>query len=116
MISVDFADLKVGAIHDHSNYADTMGMGELIVVLNGVEFRTRHNDYKPKMPSTTSKVYGATEDIPFPEVPKEVRPQIYKYLYLYVFIILMYYMFKFLYVGGDNYCISWCISCLDQNS
>ncbi|KAK0053974.1 hypothetical protein Bpfe_016718, partial [Biomphalaria pfeifferi] len=25
-------------IHDHSNYHDTLGMGEVIAVLNGVEF------------------------------------------------------------------------------
>ena len=29
-------------------------MGEVTVVMNGVEFRTRHNDYALKMPSTTS--------------------------------------------------------------
>lgn len=66
--------MKVAAIHDHSNSATTIGMGEVIAVLNGVEFRTRHNDYKLMMPSTKSRVYGDTEKIPFPEVPPEVRP------------------------------------------
>lgn len=70
--SLYFLDLKVGAIHDHSNYNDTLGMGELIVVLNGVEFRTRHNDYRLKTPSSKSRAYGATETIPFPDVPPEV--------------------------------------------
>lgn len=65
-------DLKVAAIHDHSNYKTTLGMGEIIAVMNGVEFRTRHNDYKMNMPSTTSLSYGATEPVPFPEVPPEV--------------------------------------------
>ena len=37
---------SVAAIHDHANYDRTVGMGELEVVLNGVDFRTRHNDYK----------------------------------------------------------------------
>ncbi|XP_035828404.1 uncharacterized protein LOC101855217 [Aplysia californica] len=59
-------------IHDHSNYDRTVGMGEVVVVLNGVEFRTRHNDYKLKMPSTTSTEFHATEDIPFPDVPPAV--------------------------------------------
>lgn len=69
----DYADLSsVAAIHDHANYARTIGMGELIVVLNGVEFRTRHNDYKLVMPSTKNRGYGSTEPIPFPEVPPEV--------------------------------------------
>ena len=48
------------------------GMGEVIAVMNGVEFRTRHNDYKLVMPSTTSKEYHATEKIPFPKIPDEV--------------------------------------------
>ena len=34
-------------------------MGEIIAVLNGIEFRTRHNDYKLKMASTTSTDYHA---------------------------------------------------------
>lgn len=62
----------VNQIHDHSNYDRTVGMGEIVVVMNGVEFRTRHNDYKLTMPSTTSGEYHAMENIPFPDVPPEV--------------------------------------------
>ncbi|CAH1776259.1 unnamed protein product [Owenia fusiformis] len=58
--------------HDHSNHKRTLGMGEFEAVLNGVEFRTRHNDYLLRMPSRTSSEYHATEDIPFPEVPPSV--------------------------------------------
>ena len=47
-------------------------MGEFIAVLNGVEFRTRHNDYRLFMPSTTSNAYHAKENVPFPQVPPEV--------------------------------------------
>ncbi|XP_012937031.1 uncharacterized protein LOC106011538 [Aplysia californica] len=36
---------SVAAIHDHPDHMNTVGMGELLAVLNGVEFRTRHNDY-----------------------------------------------------------------------
>lgn len=61
------------AMHDHSNYDRTVGMGELIAVLNGVEFRTRHNDYKLRMPSRHSKTYNAMENLPFPGVPPSVR-------------------------------------------
>lgn len=43
-----------------------------MVVLNGVEFRTRHNDYRLNMPSKTSNSYGAYEKIEMPEVPPEV--------------------------------------------
>ena len=50
-------------------------MGEVVAALNGVEFRTRHNDYKLVMPSRTSKAYHATENIPFPEVPPDVLKQ-----------------------------------------
>lgn len=47
-------------------------MGEVIVVLNGVEFRTRHNDYRLRMPHRTSFKQDANEDIPFPDVPEAV--------------------------------------------
>ncbi|XP_076472436.1 uncharacterized protein LOC143301892 [Babylonia areolata] len=63
---------SVAAIHDHSDQIRTLGMGEFIGVLNGVEFRTRHNDYKLRMPSRRSSEYHVTEDIPFPRVPPRV--------------------------------------------
>ncbi|XP_023932771.1 uncharacterized protein LOC106155521 [Lingula anatina] len=63
---------SMASLHDHANYDRTVGLGEFIAVLNGVEFRTRHNDYKLRMPSRTSSAYHATEDIPFPGVPPEV--------------------------------------------
>ena len=47
-------------------------MGEFIAVLNGVEFRTRHNDYRLFMPSTTSEAYHEKEEVAFPQVPPEV--------------------------------------------
>ncbi|KAH3874983.1 hypothetical protein DPMN_038241 [Dreissena polymorpha] len=46
-------------------------MGELNVVINGVEFRTRHNDYRLAMPAF-DKTYNGQVDIPFPDVPPEV--------------------------------------------
>ena len=61
------------AIHDHTNNIRTVGLGEFVGVLNGVEFRTRHNDYRLFMPSTKNKEYHATEEIPFPDVPPEVK-------------------------------------------
>ncbi|XP_031572211.1 uncharacterized protein LOC116306318 [Actinia tenebrosa] len=64
--------VSVLAIHDHSNNDRTVGMGEFIGVLNGVEFRTRHNDYRLYMPHRTSKQLHATENVPFPDVPPEV--------------------------------------------
>ncbi|XP_032243225.1 uncharacterized protein LOC5517255 [Nematostella vectensis] len=63
---------SVLAIHDHSNNDRTVGMGEFVGVLNGVEFRTRHNDYRLYMPHRTSKEWHATENIPFPQVPPSV--------------------------------------------
>ncbi len=50
-------------------------MGEVVVVMNGVEFKTRHNDYKLVMASTNSTQYHATESIPFPAVPEAVLSQ-----------------------------------------
>lgn len=61
------------AIHEHANNVRTVGLGEFIAVLNGVEFRTRHNDFRTFMPSRTSKEYHKTEPIPFPAVPPEVK-------------------------------------------
>ncbi|XP_076472469.1 uncharacterized protein LOC143301911 [Babylonia areolata] len=63
---------SIGTIHNHANNVRTVGMGELAVVLNGVEFRTRHNDFGLRMPSRTSTEYNAVEDIPYPDVPPEV--------------------------------------------
>jgi len=60
------------AVHDHSETERTIGMGEIIAVLNGVEFRTRHNDYKLVMPSTKTTAYNALENVPFPGVPSSV--------------------------------------------
>lgn len=62
-------------IHDHANNVRTVGMGEFIGVLNGVEFQTRHNDYRLFMPHRTSKEYNAVEPVPLPDVPPEVLNQ-----------------------------------------
>ena len=63
---------RIVSIHDHSNNVRTVGMGEFIAVLNGVEFRTRHNDYRLYMPHRTNSDWHAREPIPFPDVPPEV--------------------------------------------
>jgi len=47
-------------------------MGDFAAVMNGVAFRTRHNDYRLNMASTTSTEYGAYEPVPFPDVPPSV--------------------------------------------
>ncbi|XP_062607699.1 uncharacterized protein LOC134269504 [Saccostrea cucullata] len=64
---------SVNGIHDHSNNKFLVGMGEVDAVINGVEFRTRHNDFKLRMPSKTNQNYHATENIPFPPVPPSVK-------------------------------------------
>nr|KAI8729674.1 mucin-17 [Biomphalaria glabrata] len=63
---------SMGAIHDHSNNQITVGQGEGQFVLNGVEFRTRHNDYQLRMPSPKSSAYHVMSEIPFPPVPRQV--------------------------------------------
>ncbi|XP_013417163.1 uncharacterized protein LOC106178501 [Lingula anatina] len=60
------------SMHNHANLDRTPGMGEFIAVLNGLEFRTRHNDYKVVMPHTKSMNYHSTESIPFPDLPPQV--------------------------------------------
>lgn len=72
-----FVDTHTGraaaSIHDHSNNIRTIGMGELTVVMNGIEFQTRHNDYRLYMPSQTSKNYHTVEPVPFPDIPPAVK-------------------------------------------
>ncbi|CAL1547339.1 unnamed protein product [Lymnaea stagnalis] len=63
---------SVGAIHDHSNSQITIGQGEGQFVLNGVEFRTRHNDYALRMPTKSTSAYHVLSEIPYPQVPPEV--------------------------------------------
>ena len=63
---------SAAAIHDHANNIRTVGMSEFNAVMNGVEFTTRHNDYRLYMPHRTSKGYHQTEPIPFPNVPQAV--------------------------------------------
>ena len=48
-------------------------MGEVIAVLNGVEFRTRHNDYGLNRPSTKNNDYHVVEKIDLPDVPPAVK-------------------------------------------
>ncbi|KAK3582046.1 hypothetical protein CHS0354_025652 [Potamilus streckersoni] len=63
---------SIADIHDHPNYINTVGMGQFEAVLNGVQFRTRHNDYKLKMPDPHNMTYNKMVDIPFPEVPADI--------------------------------------------
>ena len=63
---------RTAAVHDHSDHYKTVGVGEFIAVMNGNEFRTRHNDYLLKKPSKTSTGYHETEDIEYPTVPSNV--------------------------------------------
>ncbi|XP_052268520.1 uncharacterized protein LOC127869902 [Dreissena polymorpha] len=69
--TADQSAFSVAGIHEHSSNTRTIGMGELNVVMNGVEFRTRHNDYRLAMPASDGTYHGQV-DIPFPEVPEEV--------------------------------------------
>nr|KAG5705264.1 hypothetical protein BaRGS_010715 [Batillaria attramentaria] len=66
------ASWSIAALHDHPEFERMLGMGEIIAVLNGVEFQTRHNDYNLVRPSTISGEYHKVEDIPYPPVPPEV--------------------------------------------
>ena len=63
------------AMHDHANMPSTCGLGEVEAVLNGVHFRTRHNDYPLRMPTTHTGEYHGTAAIPLPAVPPAVRRQ-----------------------------------------
>ncbi|RUS87389.1 hypothetical protein EGW08_004843 [Elysia chlorotica] len=59
-------------MHDHTDHYNTIGLGEVVGVINGVDFRSRHNDYLLRSPSRTSQDYRATEEIAYPDVPPAV--------------------------------------------
>ena len=68
-------DFTVGATHDHSDFFNTCGMGEVAAVLNGIHFGTRHNDYLLVRKADNDGElpdYDATVDIPYPDVPPTV--------------------------------------------
>ena len=70
------AKVSVANMHNHANNIRTVGLGELVAVLNGVEFQTRHNDFRLKMKSTTTTGFAAEPvEIPYPSVPPEVLAQ-----------------------------------------
>lgn len=64
---------QTAAIHDHSNHKALAGKGQTTVVMNGVEFGTRHDDYQLRMPSTKSSKFEETEEVPFPDVPSHLK-------------------------------------------
>lgn len=67
-----FNSETTNAVHSHANLEGVIGFGEVNAVLNGVEFRTRHNDYSLEMPSRQNRHYHATDKIPYPQVPQSV--------------------------------------------
>lgn len=66
-----FAGRGFAAMHNHGDFMDTLGMGEIEVVMNGVDFRTRHNDFRLLTPAA-SREYGAVEPVAMPDVPQAV--------------------------------------------
>ena len=62
----------VAAVHNHADWERHVGSGEFEAVLNGVQFKTRHNDYQLHMPSRDSSNFLAVDEIPFPPVPPTV--------------------------------------------
>lgn len=58
-------------VHNHADHKWTVGMADCAVVLNGVHFRTRHNDYHISSAGDSTK-YGERKAVPFPGVPPDV--------------------------------------------
>lgn len=56
-------------MHDHANYRDLYGLGDFMAVINGVQFRTRHNDFELRKASSTSNNWLETEPIELPPLP-----------------------------------------------
>ena len=70
--ATSFTGSRIVAAHEHANNIRVVGLGEFIAVLNGVEFRTRHNDYKIVMPHSTDGAYEKTQNVPYPLPPPAV--------------------------------------------
>ena len=66
---------RFAAIHDHGDTERTVGLGEVVAVLNGVQFTTRHNDYLLKAPAK-NRDFLSMEDIPLPSVPPSVLKKV----------------------------------------
>ena len=62
---------RLAGMHDHANFINTIGLGEMNALINGIQFRTRHNDYLLKMAASIKELH-ATVDIEHPQVPPEV--------------------------------------------
>ena len=57
------------AMHNHNNNRYTIGLGEFTAVMNGFEFRTRHNDYPFMRRTADGEDY---EYIEAPQIPPSV--------------------------------------------
>lgn len=58
----------INFIYDYFNYINIIGMGEVIFVLNGIEFRICYNDYKFCMLYLNFIIYYVIVDIFFFDV------------------------------------------------
>lgn len=67
-----YSDDGYMTLHEHTDFENTAGLGEMVISLNGVHFMTRHNDYKMNMKSRTKEDYKSVEPIKFPDVPPSV--------------------------------------------
>lgn len=68
-----YTNVGFANFHNHANYKHLIGMGEVAVVLNGVEFWTRHNDYTLATPDPVdTTTYHKTKYVQQPDVPPEV--------------------------------------------
>ena len=65
---------RLAGMHNHGNFLNTIGLGEMNAIMNGVQFRTRHNDYSLKMADSIQDLH-ATVDIEHPPIPPEVLDQ-----------------------------------------
>ena len=64
----------------HIKYACVVGMGEVVAVLNGVQFKSRHNDYALSSPSRTSDAYMQQQYIGYTLTPPRITRRILLYL------------------------------------
>ncbi|GFO28988.1 hypothetical protein PoB_005549300 [Plakobranchus ocellatus] len=66
------AEHSFAGLYDRVRSRDKVGLGEMVVIMNGVEFRIHRSDHKLEMPHRTSSGFLDTEPIQRPPVPPSV--------------------------------------------
>ena len=63
-----------GHMHQHPEFGDLVGTGEVWGVINGWTFKARHRDHHMERPAPVGSAWLATEKLTPPPLPPEINP------------------------------------------